>query len=289
MLAGGCTGVGGDPGDRRPAPRPPKASPRPAAVITTPATSSPARSSAKTSSAAPPSASIEAPPGTMAAGGPRPAPRPAVRRRRDRRQGRYVYNVRTKAKVADSTFGDPQTSYVNDAGGDAAGAWFTDPVPPRRSCSSCSGGCEANARTLPLSGPGRRGPRQLLHERHHRDAVRPPAARRAATTPGKVVRSTRSPEPAGRSRGERAQRGQVSCSKGHRLWRYRTSTTRSPARESRRRLSHGEAAGIDHRPAVRPAGPWRSRSQPPRRRQLPTSSAATRPPASTYEVLVVGA
>ncbi|GAB3872667.1 hypothetical protein GCM10029964_011470 [Kibdelosporangium lantanae] len=56
----------------------------------------------------------------------------------------YVYNTRTRAKVADYTFGDPQTSYVNDVvvtpTGPGSPTRTTHGCTSCRTCSACSAG-----------------------------------------------------------------------------------------------------------------------------------------------------
>lgn len=95
----------------------------------------------------------------------------------------YVYNTRTKAKVADYTFGDPQTSFVNDVVVTPYGAWFTDSYHPRLFFVPNVLG---SPRTLQLSGPGAGGaPGDFFMN----DIIATPAGDTllvAATTPGKV-------------------------------------------------------------------------------------------------------
>jgi sugar lactone lactonase YvrE len=43
----------------------------------------------------------------------------------------YVYNLRTRATVADYTVGDATTSFVNDVAVTRRGAWFTDSLQPK--------------------------------------------------------------------------------------------------------------------------------------------------------------
>ncbi|WP_410669746.1 hypothetical protein [Amycolatopsis sp. cmx-4-68] len=131
---------------------------------------------------------IEAPPGTMAAGVDF-----------DRRHGllfvagaiggkAYVYDVRTKAKVADFTFGDPQTSYVNDVVVTPQGAWFTDSYHPQLFFVPFAAGGLGTPRTLPLSGPGAGGsPGNFFMN----DIIATPSGDTllvAATIPGKVYK-----------------------------------------------------------------------------------------------------
>jgi hypothetical protein len=129
---------------------------------------------------------IEAPPGVMAAG-------VDLDRRHDllfvagAKGGKaYVYNVRTKAKVADFTFGDPQTSYVNDVVVTPAGAWFTDSYHPQLFFVPVVAGVLGTPRTLPLSGPGAGGsPGNFFMN----DIIATPSGNTllvAATIPGKV-------------------------------------------------------------------------------------------------------
>ncbi|WP_086844945.1 hypothetical protein [Amycolatopsis kentuckyensis] len=129
---------------------------------------------------------IEAPPGQMAAGVDF-----------DRRHGllfvagaiggkAYVYDVRTKAKVADFTFGDPQTSYVNDVVVTPQGAWFTDSYHPQLFFVPVVAGRPGTPRTLPLTGPGAGGsPGNFFMN----DVIATPSGNTllvAATIPGKV-------------------------------------------------------------------------------------------------------
>lgn len=129
---------------------------------------------------------IEAPPGEMAAG-------VDLDRRHDLlfvaggKGGKaYVYNVRTKAKVADFTFGDPQTSYVNDVAVTPYGAWFTDSYHPQLFFVPEVAGVLGSPRTLPLTGPGAGGsPGDFFMN----DIIATPSGDTllvAATTPGKV-------------------------------------------------------------------------------------------------------
>ncbi len=129
---------------------------------------------------------IEAPPGAMAAG-------VDLDRRHDLlfvaggNGGKaYVYNVRTKAKVADFTFGDPQTSYVNDVVVTPYGAWFTDSYHPQLFFVPNVFGVLGAPRTLQLSGPGAGGsPGNFFMN----DIIATPSGDTllvAATTPGKV-------------------------------------------------------------------------------------------------------
>ncbi|MFJ7212003.1 hypothetical protein [Amycolatopsis sp. NPDC098790] len=131
---------------------------------------------------------IEAPPGTMAAGVDF-----------DRRHGllfvagaaggkAYVYDVRTRAKVADFTFGDPETSYVNDVVVTPQGAWFTDSYHPQLFFVPVVAGRLGTPRTLPLSGPGAGGsPGNFFMN----DVIATPSGKTllvAATIPGKVFK-----------------------------------------------------------------------------------------------------
>ncbi|MGW4520360.1 hypothetical protein [Amycolatopsis sp. NPDC004378] len=129
---------------------------------------------------------IEAPPGTTAAG-------VDLDRRHDLlfvaggNGGKaYVYNVRTKTKVADFTFGDPRTSYVNDVVVTPQGAWFTDSYHPQLFFVPDAAGVLGTPRTLPLSGPGAGGsPGNFFMN----DVIATPSGDTllvAATTPGKV-------------------------------------------------------------------------------------------------------
>jgi hypothetical protein len=129
---------------------------------------------------------IEAPPGTMAAG-------VDFDRRHDllfvagALGGKaYVYDVRTKAKVADFTFGDPRTSYVNDVVVTPRGAWFTDSYHPQLFFVPFVAGGLGTPRTLPLTGPGAGGsPGNFFMN----DVIATPSGDTllvAATIPGKV-------------------------------------------------------------------------------------------------------
>ncbi|WP_410564275.1 hypothetical protein [Amycolatopsis sp. cmx-4-61] len=129
---------------------------------------------------------IEAPPGTMAAG-------VDFDRRHDLLfvagaiGGKaYVYDVRTKTKVADYTFGDPQTSYVNDVVVTPQGAWFTDSYHPQLFFVPVVAGRLGTPRTLALSGPGAGGsPGDFFMN----DIIATPSGSTllvAATIPGKV-------------------------------------------------------------------------------------------------------
>jgi len=129
---------------------------------------------------------IEAPPGAMAAG-------VDLDRRHDLlfvaggKGGKaYVYNVRTKAKVADFTLGDPQTSYVNDVVVTPYGAWFTDSYHPQLFFVPDVSGVLGSPRTLQLSGPGAGGSPGTFFMN---DIISTPSGDTllvAATTPGKV-------------------------------------------------------------------------------------------------------
>jgi hypothetical protein len=98
----------------------------------------------------------------------------------------YVYNVRTKAKVADYTFGDPATTYVNDVAVTPYGAWFTDSYHPQLFFVPDVFGVLGTPRTLRLSGPGAGGsPGNFFMN----DVISTPAGDTllvAATIPGKV-------------------------------------------------------------------------------------------------------
>jgi len=98
----------------------------------------------------------------------------------------YVYNTRTKAKVADYTFGDPRTSYINDVAVTPYGAWFTDSYHPQLFFVPDVFGVLGSPRTLQLSGPGAGGsPSEFFMN----DIISTPSGGTllvAATTPGKV-------------------------------------------------------------------------------------------------------
>ncbi|MET8852108.1 hypothetical protein [Amycolatopsis sp. NPDC004625] len=100
----------------------------------------------------------------------------------------YVYDVRTKAKIADYTFGDPQTSYVNDVVVTPQGAWFTDSYHPQLFFVPVVAGRLGTPRTLPLTGPGAGGsPGDFFMN----DIIATPSGSTllvAATIPGKVYR-----------------------------------------------------------------------------------------------------
>jgi hypothetical protein len=129
---------------------------------------------------------IEAPPGTGAAG-----------LDLDRRHNllfvaggtggkAYVYNTRTKAKVADYTFGDPKTSYINDVAVTPYGAWFTDSYHSQLFFVPDIFGVLGTPRTLHLSGPAAGGSPDNFFMN---DIIATPSGNTllvAATTPGKV-------------------------------------------------------------------------------------------------------
>ncbi|MEU0533071.1 hypothetical protein [Amycolatopsis tolypomycina] len=98
----------------------------------------------------------------------------------------YVYDVRTKAKVADFTFGDSATSYVNDVVVTPQGAWFTDSFHPQLFFVPFVDGGLGSPRTLPLTGPGAGGsPGNFFMN----DIIATPSGNTllvAATIPGKV-------------------------------------------------------------------------------------------------------
>ncbi|MEV4144791.1 hypothetical protein AB0J40_14050 [Amycolatopsis sp. NPDC049691] len=161
---------------------------------------------------------IEAPPGTTAAG-------VDLDRRHDLlfvaggAGGKaYVYDVRTKAKVADFTFGDPRTSYVNDVAVTPQGAWFTDSYHPQLFFVPVVAGRLGVPRTLPVTGPGAGGsPDDFFMN----DVIATPSGDTllvAATTPGKVYtidpRTGASTEIAGLT----APNVVSLVLEGHRLW-----------------------------------------------------------------------
>lgn len=65
----------------------------------------------------------------------------------------YVYDVHTRALVADYDLGTPETSYINGVTLTPAGAWFTDSLQPRLFFVPLRLGRPGPARTLNLSGP----------------------------------------------------------------------------------------------------------------------------------------
>ncbi|MEV6624720.1 hypothetical protein AB0M83_14160 [Amycolatopsis sp. NPDC051106] len=230
---------------------------------------------------------IEAPPGVMAAG-------VDLDRRHDllfvagAKGGKaYVYNVRTKAKVADFTFGDPQTSYVNDVVVTPAGAWFTDSYHPQLFFVPVVAGVLGTPRTLPLSGPGAGGsPGNFFMN----DIIATPSGDTllvAATIPGKVY--TINPV-TGASReiaGVNAPSVVSLVLEGHRLWAVQLDDTISRWCLDGD-LSHGQPGGTITDPLF---------DQPVSAVKIGGKLAVVNshifsgdPPTSpTYEVLVVGA
>lgn len=65
----------------------------------------------------------------------------------------YVYDVHTRALVADYDFGTPETSYINGVTLTPSGAWFTDSLQPKLYFVPLRLGVPGRARTLDLSGP----------------------------------------------------------------------------------------------------------------------------------------
>ena len=65
----------------------------------------------------------------------------------------YVYNIRSRALIATYTFGDPQTSLINDVTMTPFGAWFDDSLQPKLYFVPDVSGFPGPARTLTLSGP----------------------------------------------------------------------------------------------------------------------------------------
>ncbi|MEV6830179.1 hypothetical protein [Amycolatopsis sp. NPDC051102] len=129
---------------------------------------------------------IEAPPGTMAAGVDLDHRHDLLFVAGGKGGKAYVYNVRTKAKVADYTFGDPQTSFVNDVAVTPYGAWFTDSYHPQLFFVPVVAGVPGPPRTLPLTGPGAGGSPENFFMN---DVIATPSGDKllvAATTPGKV-------------------------------------------------------------------------------------------------------
>lgn len=64
----------------------------------------------------------------------------------------YVYDIRTRTRVAAYTFGDPDTSLVNDVVLTPYGAWFTDSLQPRLYFVPSLFGHLGRPHTLPLTG-----------------------------------------------------------------------------------------------------------------------------------------
>ena len=161
---------------------------------------------------------IEAPPGAMAAG-------VDLDRRHDLlfvaggKAGKaYVYDVRTKAKVADFTFGDPRTSYVNDVAVTPQGAWFTDSYHPQLFFVPVVAGVLGAPRTLPLSGPGAGGSPDTFFMN---DVIATPSGDTllvAATTPGKVYKINPVTGVSAEIEGVNAPGVASLVLEGHRLW-----------------------------------------------------------------------
>jgi sugar lactone lactonase YvrE len=230
---------------------------------------------------------IEAPPGVMAAG-------VDFDRRHDllfvagAMGGKaYVYNVRTKAKVADFTFGDPQTSYVNDVVVTPQGAWFTDSYHPQLFFVPVVAGRLGTPRTVALSGPGAGGsPGNFFMN----DIIATPSGDTllvAATTSGKVYKIDPRTGVSTEIAGVNAPSVVSLVLEGHRLWAVQLDDkiTRWCLNGD---LSHGTAAGTITDPLF---------DQPVSAIKVGTHLAVVNshiysgyPPTSpTYEVLVVGA
>ncbi|MCR6484265.1 hypothetical protein M8542_15695 [Amycolatopsis sp. OK19-0408] len=230
---------------------------------------------------------IEAPPGTWAAG-------LDFDRRHDllfvagAAGGKaYVYDVRSKAKVADFTFGDPQTSYVNDVVVTPQGAWFTDSYHPQLFFVPVVAGRLGTPRTLPLTGPGAGGsPGDFFMN----DIIATPSGDTllvAATTPGKVYKIDPRTGVSAELAGVNAPSVVSLVLEGHRLWAVQLDDkiTRWCLDGD---LSHGTAAGTITDPLF---------DQPVSAIKVGNHLAVVNshifsglPPTSpTYEVLVVGA
>jgi hypothetical protein len=65
----------------------------------------------------------------------------------------YVFNTRTRARVASYDLGDPATSFINAVTITPFGAWFTDSLQPRLYFVPVVSGVPGPVRTLELSGP----------------------------------------------------------------------------------------------------------------------------------------
>lgn len=199
----------------------------------------------------------------------------------------YVYDVRTKAKVADYTFGDPQTSYVNDVVVTPQGAWFTDSYHPQLFFVPVVAGRLGTPRTLPLSGPGAGGsPGDFFMN----DIIATPSGDTllvAATTPGKVYKIDPRTGISSELAGVNAPSVVSLVLEGDRLWAVQLDDriTRWCLGDG---LSHGTAAGTITDPLF---------DQPVSAIKVGNQLAVVNshifsglPPTSpTYEVLVVGA
>ncbi|WIV60445.1 hypothetical protein [Amycolatopsis nalaikhensis] len=154
----------------------------------------------------------------------------------------YVYNVRTKAKVADFTVGDPETSYVNDVVVTPYGAWFTDSYHPQLFFVPVFAGVLGTPRTLPLSGPGAGGsPGDFFLN----DIIATPAGDTllvAATTPGKVYKINPVTGVSAEIAGVNAPSVVSLVLEGRRLWAVQLDDTISRWRLDGG-LSHGTADG----------------------------------------------
>ena len=199
----------------------------------------------------------------------------------------YVYNVRTKAKVADFTFGDPQTSYVNDVVVTPYGAWFTDSYHPQLFFVPNVAGVLGSPRTLQLSGPGAGGsPGNFFMN----DIISTPSGGTllvAATTPGKVYKINPLTGASTEIAGVNAPSVVSLVLEGQRLWAVQLDDTISRWCLDGD-LSHGEPAGTITDPLF---------DQPVSAAKVGNQLAVVNshifsgnPPNSpTYEILVVGA
>ncbi|WP_290058454.1 hypothetical protein [Amycolatopsis solani] len=199
----------------------------------------------------------------------------------------YVYDVRTKAKVADFTFGDPQTSYVNDVVVTPYGAWFTDSYHPQLFFVPNVGGVLGTPRTLPLTGPGAGGSPDTFFMN---DIIATPSGDTllvAATTPGKVYKINPRTGVTAELEGVDAPNVVSLVLEGHRLWAVQLDDKISRWRVDGD-LSHGQPLGTITDPLF---------DQPVSAAKIGDRLAVVNshifsgyPPTSpTYEILVVGA
>lgn len=70
----------------------------------------------------------------------------------------YVIDLRTRAQIAEYTFGTAATSLINDVTVTPSGAWFTDSLQPRLYFVPTVFGRPGPPRTLPLTGPAAGAP-----------------------------------------------------------------------------------------------------------------------------------